>query len=279
MPIDEEKSLLDLVSKGVKIPPQPKVLLDLQEKMRGDDYDTRALAKIISADPGIVAMLFKAARSPVFARGKEIGSVEQVLMTIGAKQTYNLVQAMALSTAMSGGAKKTLEMFWTRSQDIAQLAALVARERVSVCNVFPDQAYMAGIFHECGVPVLMQRYPDYGAKLDIGTACCWPDFFAEDERLGVDHCSVGYLVARHWKLPDFVCAAVRYHSELPTDESGTSRSLVTILQLAMHFYHRLARVNDPLWSKIGEQVVTELGIPIEDEQDFFEQIADKFVGH
>jgi len=278
MTIDEDAALEELVSKGVRIPPQPKVLLDLQDALRDDDYDSRSLAKIISRDPGIVAMLFKASRSPVFARGKTLDSIEKILMTIGVKQTCNLVQAMALSTSMAGGDKKKLEMFWARSQDIAQLAALVARDRVSVCNVFPDQAYMAGIFHECGVPVLMQRFPNYAEKLDLSTACCWPDLFAEDERLGVDHCAVGYLVARHWKLPEFVCAAVRYHSELPTDESGTSRALVTLLQLAIHFYHRLARVDDPLWQKMGDQVMTEVGIPTDDEDDFFERIADQFVG-
>ena len=46
------------------------------------------------------------------------------------------------------------------SRAIAQLAMLIAGRRVTVCNIFPDQAYLAGIFHDCGVPVLMQRFPD-----------------------------------------------------------------------------------------------------------------------
>lgn len=278
MAIDEAKALQDLVSRGVRIPPQPKVLLDLQQELGREDHDPRSLARIIAHDPGIVAMLFKAARSPVFARGKKIESLEQILMVIGVKQTVNLVQAVALSTALSDGARKAYETFWARSQDVAQIAALIARERISVCNVFPDQAYMAGIFHECGVPVLMQRFPDYCDRLRLDQACCWPDLAQEDATFHVDHCTVGYLVARHWKLPDFVCAAIRYHHELPTDEAGAARSLVAILQLAIHFFHRLARDADPLWSRIGEQVLTELAIPVEDEQDFFELIADRFVG-
>ncbi len=276
MVIDEEKALQELMSRGVKIPPQPKVLLEFQQKLQSDDYDARSLAKIIGQDPGLVSMLFRAVRSPVFARGKEIQTLEQVLMVIGVKQTYNLVQSLALSTALSDGARKVYEIFWTRSQEVAQLAAMIAAEQISVCNVFPDQAYMAGIFHECGVPVLMQRFPDYCGKIHLDSACCWPDLSAEDETFKVDHCSVGYLVARHWKLPEFVCAAIRYHHEMPTDEAGAARSLVGILQLAIHFYHRMARAEDPLWTRIGDQVLTEIGIHLEDENDFFERISDKF---
>ena len=64
---------------------------------------------------------------------------------------------------------------------------------------------MAGIFHECGVPVLMQRFGDYAKKLNLESACCWPELATEDAQFHVDHCSIGYLVGRHWKLPDFVC--------------------------------------------------------------------------
>ena len=68
-------------------------------------------------------MLFKAARSPVFARGKKVETLEQILMVIGVKQTFNLVQAVALATVLSDGARKAYEVFWMRSQEVAQIAA------------------------------------------------------------------------------------------------------------------------------------------------------------
>lgn len=278
MAIDAEKALEKLASEGIKIPPQPAVLIDLQRCLNSGDYDIRSVGRIISQDPGIVAMLFKVARSPVFGRGKKLESIDQVLMVIGVKQTFNLVQAMALSSAISDKTRKAFDVFWTRSQEVAQLAALIAAERVSVCNVFPDQAYMAGIFHECGVPVLMQRFPDYCESLHLDVASCWPNLAEEDKKFNVDHCSVGYLVARHWNLPDFVCAAIQYHHELPRGELGAAASLVAILQLAIHFYHRLTRVPDPLWEKIGLGVVAELGIHPDDLQGFYDDIVERFHG-
>ncbi len=276
MQIDEEKALAQLTSNGIKIPPQPQVLVELRKRLESDDYTVRGLARIIGQDPGLSALLFKAVRSPVFRRNKKVENLEQVLMIIGVKQTFNLVQAAALSSTLTRKSRKVFDIFWTRSNEIAKLAAIIAADRVTVCNVFPDQAYMAGIFHECGVPVLMQRFPKYCAALNLEDACCWPDLAEEDEKFNLDHCSVGYLVARHWNLPEFICAAIRYHHELPTDEFGASRTLVATLQLAIHFFNRLNRAPDRLWEGIGREVLAELGLGAENLEDYYEEIIERF---
>jgi HD-like signal output (HDOD) protein len=158
------------------------------------------------------------------------------------------------------------------------MASLIAEDRVSVCNVFPDQAYLAGIFHECGVPVLMMRFPQYCEALRLDNATCWPELSEEDGKFDVDHCSVGYLVARHWGLPDFVCDAVRFHHDLPEERTvGASVTLVAIIQLGSHFYHRLQHVEDKMWETIGPRVLSELGFGLDEESDFYEMISNRFL--
>lgn len=278
MQIDEKKALEQLAKQGVKIPPQPRVLLELQKLLVSDDYEMRSVAKVISLDPGIVALLFRLARSPAFSRGRKIDSLDQILMTVGIKQVFNLVQAAALSSTINSNTRRAFEVFWTRAHEIAQMAAVIAEDRVSVCNVFPDQAYLAGIFHECGVPVLMLRFPKYCEALRLENATCWPNLSQEDEKFHVDHCSVGYLVARHWGLPDFVCDAIRFHHELPEERSvGAAVTLVAIIQLASHFFHRLHHVQDPLWEKIGGRVLSEIAIGPEDETDYYNQTCERFL--
>jgi HD-like signal output (HDOD) protein len=277
MSINTDQAVKELVAKGIKIPPQPKVLLELQRKLASDNYDVRSLSKIIAADPGLSAMLFKVARSPLFGRGKKFDALDQVIMVVGVKQTFNLVQAMALSTAVSDSSRKAFDIFWTRAQEVAQLSALIAADRVSICNVFPDQAYMAGIFHECGVPVLMLRFPDYCKSLKPEHVSCWPNLAEEDARFNVDHCSVGYIVARHWNLPDFVCNAIQYHHDMPRDELGAAKTLVAILQLAVQFYHRIAELDNPIWPKIRGEVLDELGIHPDGEEEYFEDISEQFL--
>jgi HD-like signal output (HDOD) protein len=273
-----EKALQDLVGRGIKLPAQPQVLIELESKLTKGDPDVRALARIISQDPGLTAMLFKAARSPLFNPGhRDLTKLDQVLMVIGIKQCLNLVRAIALSSAISDSNRRAYEVFWVRSREIARLAALIADDRVTVCNVFPDQAYLAGIFYECGVPVLMQRFPDYCKSIALESVNCWPSLSEEDARFNVDHGSIGYLVARHWKLPDFIASAIHYHREMPPVEQGSTRALVAILQLAVHFFFLLNRLPDPHWGDLADEVLGELCIAPDDLSDFFDQISERFI--
>ncbi len=277
MNIDIETSIKELLSRGIRLPAQPRVLIELQRELVSDNCSIADLSRIISSDPGVSAMLFKVARSPIFCSGKELKSIDQVLMMVGIKQTYNLVQAISLSNSISYSKRKSFENFWTRSQEVAQIASLIAEDRVSVCNIFPDQAYMAGIFHECGVPVLMERFPDYGAKLHLDTTTSWPRLDEEDALYEVDHCSIGYLVAHHWKLPDFICKAILYHHEMPHEELGTVRTMVAILHLAINFHHRITHTDPQNWKALRKEVLAELGITPDGEQAYFEEIRDQFI--
>lgn len=254
------------------------MLLELQKLLASDDYDMRAVAKVITQDPGIVSLLFKATRSPAFARARNAKTLDQILMVVGIKQIYSLVQAVSLTTTICDSTRRAFDIFWSRAHEIAQMAAIIADDRVSVCNVFPEQAYLAGIFHECGVPVLMMRFPKYCETLKLENATCWPNLSEEDTKFDVDHCTVGYLVARHWGLPDFVCDAIRFHHDLPEEKTiGASVSLVAIVQAASHFYHRLHDVDDPLWDKIGSRVMSEMGLGQDEEKDFYELMSGRFL--
>ncbi|RTL57821.1 MAG: HDOD domain-containing protein [Rhodocyclaceae bacterium] len=277
--INDEEALKDLIGRGLKIPPWPKVLAELQQSLEQGDYDNHTLARIIGKDPGLAAMVFKVAKSPLFAKGKKnMDRLDQVLMMLGTKQLLSLVQAVALTTSLSEGKRKAFDAFWTRSSDIAEMAALIADDRVSVCNIFPEQAYMAGIFRECGIPVLMQRFPDYCKKVSFDRLQCELDVEDEDAKLNVDHCVIGYLVARHWKLPDFVATAILYHEEMPREEFGAVRSLVAILHLARHYCNHVMHVETPGWEDLEAEVLAELGLHPDEEKEFRQDMEERFHG-
>jgi HD-like signal output (HDOD) protein len=144
------------------------VLDQLRKLTARKELDVRALAKVINQDPGLTALLFKVVGNRAYRQHQPFDSVEQILHAVGVRQTFNLVQAISLISM--GDVQKNrvvYETFWARSQEIAQLAMLIADERIAVCNLFPDQAYLAGMFHDCGVLLLMQRFPTYCAEMKL----------------------------------------------------------------------------------------------------------------
>ena len=276
LPHKDKKAADDLLATGIRIPPQPRILIELREAIDGSNCTVGTISRIINQDPGLVAMLFRISRSPAFSRGRKFDKLGNVLQVIGVQQTYNLVQSIALSTAIGGATQNAMARFWSRAGAVAELSSLIAEDHVAVCNVFPDQAYLAGIFHQCGVPVLMMRFPDYCKKLHLDDTQSWPDLAEEDAIFNVDHCSIGYLVARHWGLPDFVCAAVRYHDEFPPEAVGQALSLVCIVQLAIHGYLVNNRQTNPAWGTIGARVLEELGLSAHELNDYLDEVLRRF---
>lgn len=258
---NEEKSVKRLLERGVNLPPQPRVLQELYAKLMAGVADVRVYARILAQDPGLVAMLFKVVQSASYRRFQPFESVEHILQAIGLQQTANLVRAISLSSSLPAKHnRKAFEAFWIRSRAISELAMLVAEERVTVCNIFPDQAFLAGVFIECGVPVLMQRFSTYCKDMRLEEPGRWADLAEEDRRFNADHCVVGYLMARHWKLPDFICDAIRYHHDLSHLDNLTARTMVAILQLAMHLYHLNLHLPNPEWETVETEVLDELGL-------------------
>lgn len=258
---EEGNCVKRLFERGVTIPAQPRVLVELQEHLARGVSDVRVLSRIIGQDPGIGAMLFKVVQGAAFRRLQPLGSLEHILQAIGLKQTENLVRAIVLTSAMPAKHnRKAFEAYWARSRTISELAMLIADERVAVCNIFPDQACLAGIFHDCGVPVLMQRFPTYCRDMRIELPGSWIDLGEEDARFNADHCVIGYLVARHWKLPDFICDAIRFHHDMSRIGHHVARTMVAILQLAFYLYNQEQHLPSPEWAIVCDDVLDELGL-------------------
>lgn len=262
---------------GIKIPPQPRVLDEMRRMMNRQEYDVRRLARTIQQDPGLSAMLFKVVGNAAYRQHQPFDTIEQILHAVGVKQTFNLVQAIALIDAGKPAADKRIyEAFWSRSQAVGQLAMLIAEERVAVCNIFPDQAYLAGIFHACGVPLLLQRFPSYGMELRLATPGHWVDWREEDRKFNTDHAVVGYLVARHWFLPGFICDAIRYQHALAELGDHEARSLVAILALAIDIHARDQRIPNPEWEEVRGVLLPELGLDDDSLPEFIDVVLERF---
>ena len=104
----------------------------------------------------------------------------------------------------------------------------------------------------------------------------WIELAEEDKKFSADHCVVGYLVARHWNLPEFICDAIRYHHEMSSMGLHAARSMVAILQMAMHLYYRDQAVPNPEWEGVQEDVLAELGLHEDALPEFIDVILEHF---
>jgi len=274
---EEGRKFRRLMERGVKIPPQPRVLEELRQCIRRKEQDVRVLARVINQDPGATAMLFKVVTNAAYAQHQPFDSVEQILHAVGIRQTVNLMQAIVLAGLVKVDKNQAAyEAFWARSQAVAQIAMLIADDRVAVCNIFPDQAYLAGIFHDCGVLLLLQRFPAYCAEMHLGEPGRWVDLDEEDRKFSADHSVVGYIVSRYWRLPEFICDAIRLHHHITEMGDHEARSMIAILQLAIEIYYRDQHVPNPEWARIKDEVMPELGLGDDTLPEFVDIVIERF---
>lgn len=273
--IFDEKILLDkILGSQINIPPQPRILLEIDKLLNKPSNQLTAIANLINKDVGLSAAIFKLVNSSFYKVSSPITDIKKAITVLGLTQVTNLVKGLSLRTAI-GGNEVAYEKFWERSEEIATLSAIIAAKQISACNIAVDQAYMAGLFHECGVPILMQRFPEYCQAFRINQGSNWPDFNDEDKRFKTDHTVVGFLVTRHWDLPEFICQAVRFHHELLSVDHA-ALTLVSILQMARHLHKKLHRISDTEWPQIGPQVLEEIGVGKEGSTEFMEDVLESF---
>jgi putative nucleotidyltransferase with HDIG domain len=239
----QRKTLQTLLDAGARIPSRPALLDEIEQRLEQPDINLGVVAALIKKDPALTGALFAIANSAAFGLGLQVRTVEDALMALGQTRALNIIKGELLHRAL-GSHAPWFQRFWERAAGIAQMSAALS----SRCGVDFDQAYLAGLFHDCGVALMIGAFADYcGTDCDMNLEPHWLRLTDRDRIAGLDHAVAGYLVARAWKLPPEVADAVLHHHS-PMLPGGEETKLVALLQLAMHLYNRLFAGGDsPEW--------------------------------
>lgn len=268
-----EQEIQKLAQSDIAIPPQPKTLHEIEGALKKGSVSTSKIADILSQDAALTAAVFRVANSAAYGLKRKLDSISQAIALLGLNQVVHIVKAICLRKEL-GGSDPAFEKFWERTNDIAGLSTIVARKQYSTCSVNPDEAYLAGLFHDCGIAILMRRFPDYFKGFRSSRGKDWPSPKLEDHQISTDHAVVGYMVARHWMLPGHICNAIRYHHDPLTDDRQVI-ALVSILQMAIHIYNRFNDMDDSEWHSLKPNVLAEIGIHEDGAEEFEEEAMDK----
>jgi HD-like signal output (HDOD) protein len=86
---------------GIKIPPQPQILVDLQIEQIMPDPDINQIAKLISRDVGLAGTVLKVVNSSFYGLSNKITSVDQAVSLIGLDSVINIINGVSIKSEMS----------------------------------------------------------------------------------------------------------------------------------------------------------------------------------
>jgi HD-like signal output (HDOD) protein len=225
---------------SIQLPACPAIMLDIMSEARKEEPDFNRISRLVGNDAGLSAAVLKLANSPAFRRNSSISSIPQAVSVLGLKKAMLAVNTLYLRNSVSmtdSAAKAFLEKFWDKSSCTAEAASMLAK---MLPGISVEDAYTIALFHDSGIPVLMQRFPEHAFD-DTLHESDWEDSHREEEiRLGTNHAIVGNMLARNWGLPADICQTILHHHDLSifTDlshqASTTVRNLIAVLILAEH---------------------------------------------
>ncbi len=247
------------------IPQPPQMFAAI--KAAGDYVEE--LADVISNDGAVCSQLIHTLNTPAFELRKKIDSVQQAVEVMGVKAVVNLAKTVLFRQVAENYKVPLLQACWDASTDVALCSAHLAG---LVKTVPPHEAYMLGLFHNCGIPFIMQRYPGYREILISAYANESGEISEMEElKIGRSHADVSFHVAKLWQLPDSVCSAIEYHHDIDSEDFHSSMmedplamDHLALLKMSEHLcklYSHLGKQSaDHEWQRLEEAVLEYTGI-------------------
>jgi putative nucleotidyltransferase with HDIG domain len=243
------------LARSVTIPVKPRILTKLNEEVDKPDPDLKKIVDIIDDDPALCAKVIKTANSPFFGTGG-VSTAERALVTLGLKEFKNTVLISLMQQELSGQ-KDLPESFWTHALLTAAAARNIGDSKFSELGIgrknpakqkdFVNNAYLAGLFHDCGMPLMLQKFDDYDISAEVNN----PMFSTEAEgaKYFTGHASLGAMMVRSWGIPDAVCEAINRHHDaeipdVPGMDGTEMRSLWAVVSLSDYIV-RLYAASEP----------------------------------
>ncbi len=269
------------VMRGMAIPVQPQIMVDLQMEQAMPDPDIKEIARLISRDVELSGSVLKAVNSPFFGLRNTITSIQKAVMLLGINSVINMVNSIAIRSElsqldnMSDEEINYMNLFWDAAQDVALVSTTIVRQ---IGFISPDEAYTLGLFHNSGIPLLAARHKNYHEIIKESYSGSTKRIVdVENERLDTNHSVVGFYLAKSWKLSPAICDAIgQHHNAIELFGQGNSKgsdvmNLLAVLKLAEHIvglYKVLGNTDTDIeWNETRDLIFQYLSIS---EDDFDE---------
>ncbi len=227
--LDGERIRAEVSGIGI-LPSPPSALHDLMAVLESPDCDVRALVRVLERDVALSTKVLQLVNSSFFALGARVTSLEAAVVRLGIHTIRSLILMEEIVEAFEiggGVARDWLEELNRHSLDVARLAWHLAEPDSR------DDAFCAGLLHECGQLVFASCRPDlFVAHLRLRELEGRSLVELERDAFGVTHAQAGAYLLSLWGFPLEVVAAAAGHTNGDLPSTSEPHSLADIVQIA-----------------------------------------------
>ena len=226
--VDPEDLLRRAVENEESIPSMSPGLAEVQALMAQADCGVAEVASLLETDLGVASALLRVSRAPAFGSARPPGTVREACVVLGNQTALCIAhESFAQSMTLKAGTFAALSrVAWRNATVTAHAARLLAADND---ELDPEQAFLAGLFHNVGDAVLLQaadRLTRQGhtieteVVMDLSTSL---------------HERLGGALATAWELGQAVKSIASDHhgvSARPLDR--TTKGYLDVVRIAHH---------------------------------------------
>ncbi|OGH61409.1 MAG: hypothetical protein A3G34_05345 [Candidatus Lindowbacteria bacterium RIFCSPLOWO2_12_FULL_62_27] len=236
------KSIRDVLKKISIVAPMPDTVARLLSMLNDPDVDLDEVARVISLDVGLTAMLLRLSNSAFYGLKSQVTTVNKAVTVIGTKKLRQLVISAAMMDRFKNLQRDRFLRFWEQSMRAAQwskeLAQFAGKPEI-------DEFFLAGFLHNIGEIVILQHFPDEVRRIEELARGGRPPLESEVQVLGCDRADMGSYLLSLWQLPPAVVQAsmLAHHPRLHLQQMSGITPESKVVNMAVAIVNCAPNVN------------------------------------
>ena len=195
----------ELAAASFEVPLLPQVASEVLSSTLDDRSNAQNLASLIDKDQGLASHIMRVVNSPGFRGSSDIVSLKQGIARLGMER----IREIALTISLKGTLFKPCRFddLIQQSWELGLTAALWAKEIARVARKNVEIAYLCGLLHNVGVPIVVHRVLELDPEISADQAHALCLEFGP---------LAGAVLVDKWRLPSVVATCI---SHLQPDQS------------------------------------------------------------
>ncbi len=201
------------------VPMLPKVAGSVITMVQDENSDMSQLAELIQKDQALASRLMKIANSPAYCGINPLNSLQQAIARMGMKVIAEVALAASVGAKVFQvkGYEKEVTYMWRHSLASSAWAKEIARIRRR--NV--ESAFMCGLLHQIGKPVVFQMIVDLMKENSVDLK--WEDVQTIIQQFYV---VVGMKLGQEWELPGTVIESIAFHQDYQSATKSPQEAMI-----------------------------------------------------
>ncbi len=216
----------DIVAAAEKLPPFPDIAWRITSLVKAM-APIKEIEELISYDQASTAKILQLANSVYYGRQYDIRTLKEAILLLGHKRLIQVVIAACATLYYGSGSSRDERELWEHSVTTALTSEIVAR-RIHYDGILT--VYTAALLHDIGKTIL-NLYSKIYLQSSLREIRGESDGVrAERGALGIDHQELGGIIARNWKFPPDIAAAIEHHHN--PEKAGLYEEITSLVHLS-----------------------------------------------